>query len=89
MTTILYVEDNRDNIYMLSRRLKREGFEVHIARDGKEGLSMASEGNTYFAENYRDLPRIFDSEMRDSTTVVARNVRVRIECETALLRSVF
>ena len=43
MTTILYVEDNEDNIYMLSRRLKREGFEVHIARDGEEGLSMASE----------------------------------------------
>jgi len=26
MTTILYVEDNEDNIYMLSERLRREGF---------------------------------------------------------------
>jgi two-component system, cell cycle response regulator DivK len=41
MTTILYVEDNEDNIYMLSRRLRREGFEVSIARTGLEGIAMA------------------------------------------------
>jgi len=43
MTTILYVEDNEDNIYMLSRRLQREGFEVDIARTGSEGVAMARE----------------------------------------------
>ena len=43
MTTILYVEDNEDNIYMLSRRLQREGFEVSIARTGTEGVAMARE----------------------------------------------
>ena len=43
MTTILYVEDNEDNIYMLSQRLRREGFEVSIARNGNEGLRMARE----------------------------------------------
>jgi CheY-like chemotaxis protein len=43
MTTILYVEDNEDNIYMLSRRLTREGYEVCIARDGVEGVAMARE----------------------------------------------
>ncbi len=41
MTTILYVEDNEDNIYMLSNRLQREGFEVSIARTGSEGVAMA------------------------------------------------
>ncbi|MDC1286678.1 response regulator [Gammaproteobacteria bacterium] len=41
MTTLLYVEDNEDNIYMLSRRLSREGFEVSIARTGTEGVAMA------------------------------------------------
>jgi CheY-like chemotaxis protein len=41
MTTILYVEDNEDNIYMLSRRLHREGFEVSIARSGAEGVALA------------------------------------------------
>ncbi len=41
MTTILYVEDNEDNIYMLSTRLQREGFDVSIARTGSEGVAMA------------------------------------------------
>ena len=41
MTNILYVEDNEDNIYMLSRRLKRNGFDLVIARDGEEGVEAA------------------------------------------------
>ena len=43
MIRILYVEDNEDNIYMLSRRLRRDGFEVSIARDGAEGVALARE----------------------------------------------
>jgi len=39
---ILYVEDNDDNIYMLERRLKRSGFTVMIARDGAQGVAMAT-----------------------------------------------
>ena len=41
MATILYVEDNEDNVYMLSSRLKRRGFDVIVARDGAEGIEMA------------------------------------------------
>ncbi len=41
MTKILYVEDNEDNVYMLERRLKRKGFEVLVAPDGKQGVDMA------------------------------------------------
>jgi two-component system cell cycle response regulator DivK len=41
MKTILYVEDNEDNIYMLSNRLQREGFGVVIARTGTEGVKLA------------------------------------------------
>ena len=41
MTKILYVEDNEDNVYMLSRRLKRKGFEIVIAVDGEQGVEMA------------------------------------------------
>jgi len=40
MTSILYVEDNEDNIYMLSKRLKKKGFEITIAKDGEEGLKV-------------------------------------------------
>ena len=42
MTKILYVEDNEDNVYMLSRRLKRKGFDIVIAVDGEQGVEMAS-----------------------------------------------
>ena len=38
---LLYVEDNDDNAYMLSRRLRRRGYEVLLARDGEAGLGMA------------------------------------------------
>src|SRR5262245_37748351 len=41
MVKILYIEDNEDNIYMVSRRLQRKGYEVLIARDGAEGLAQA------------------------------------------------
>tara|TARA_B100001741_G_scaffold271425_1_gene239502 strand:+ start:128 stop:493 length:366 start_codon:yes stop_codon:yes gene_type:complete len=41
MSKILYVEDNEDNVYMLSRRLKRKGFEIVVATDGEMGVKMA------------------------------------------------
>jgi CheY-like chemotaxis protein len=41
MVKILYIEDNEDNIYVVSRRLQRKGYEVLIARDGAEGLVQA------------------------------------------------
>ena len=41
MVKILYIEDNDDNIYVVSRRLQRKGYEVLIARDGAEGLAQA------------------------------------------------
>ena len=41
MKKLLYVEDNEDNIYMLSKWLQREGFAVVIARTGSEGVRLA------------------------------------------------
>lgn len=41
MAKILLVEDNDMNIDMLSRRLRRRGFEVVIATDGEQGVQMA------------------------------------------------
>jgi two-component system cell cycle response regulator DivK len=43
MTKILYVEDNPDNVYMLTRRLKKKGFELSSAGDGQEGIDKAIE----------------------------------------------
>lgn len=42
MTKILLVEDNEMNRDMLSRRLKKKGYEVVMAFDGKQGVEMAS-----------------------------------------------
>ncbi len=42
MTTILLVEDNELNRDMLSRRLKRKGFDVLMAVDGQECLDVAA-----------------------------------------------
>ncbi len=41
MAKILYVEDNEDNVYMLTRRLRRNGHEVIVAADGEQGVAMA------------------------------------------------
>ena len=41
MPKILIVEDNEENRDSLSRRLKRRGFEVVLAADGKAGVAMA------------------------------------------------
>jgi CheY-like chemotaxis protein len=38
---ILLVEDNEMNRDMLSRRLQRKGYEVVLAEDGGQGVSMA------------------------------------------------
>ncbi len=41
MSKILLVEDNEMNRDMLSRRLKRKGFDVVVAEDGQQGVEMA------------------------------------------------
>ncbi len=43
-------------------------------------LSQNSDGNTYFVETSRDLPRIFTAELGDVLSVVAKKVQVIIEC---------
>ncbi|HZN66670.1 MAG TPA: response regulator [Tepidisphaeraceae bacterium] len=41
MSKILIVEDNEDNWQILSRRLRRRGYDVVVARNGKQGMDMA------------------------------------------------
>ena len=43
MSKILYVEDNDDNVFMMTTRLRRMGYDVVVARDGVEGVEMAKE----------------------------------------------
>lgn len=41
---VLLVEDNEMNRDMLSRRLRRQGFEVAVAVDGEQAISMTAAG---------------------------------------------
>jgi len=41
MAKILLVEDNEMNRDLLSRRLERRGYQVLVAEDGEQGVSMA------------------------------------------------
>jgi len=43
-------------------------------------LAQRSDGNHYFVESSRDLPRIFAAELGDVLSVVARRVVVELEC---------
>lgn len=43
MTHVLLVEDNEMNQNMLSRRLKRQGYEVTIAGDGEQAIALVAE----------------------------------------------
>ena len=56
MTKILYVEDNDDNIYMITRRLGRSGYEVVVAKDGGKGLAMAQSETPSLILMDLDLP---------------------------------
>ena len=42
-------------------------------------LAQRSDGNTYFVEDSRDLPRIFSAELGDVLNVVARKIIIEIE----------
>ncbi len=43
MTKILLVEDNEMNRDMLSRRLKRKGYDIVFATDGEQAIAMAEQ----------------------------------------------
>jgi len=53
MKKLLLVEDNEMNRDMLSRRLARRGYEIHVAVDGEQGL----------AEALRQLPDLIIMDM--------------------------
>ena len=40
--TVLVIEDNEQNLYLVTFILERNGYEVVAARDGREGIRMAT-----------------------------------------------
>ena len=41
--TVLVIEDNEQNLYLVRFMLEQSGFIVYEARDGRKGISLASE----------------------------------------------
>jgi CheY-like chemotaxis protein len=39
---ILYIEDNEQNLYLVTFILEKHGYEVNAARDGQEGVEIAA-----------------------------------------------
>lgn len=55
---ILLVEDNELNRDMLSRRLRRRGYEVLVAVDGEEGIAVAAKEQPAVILMDMSLPKI-------------------------------
>jgi len=45
MKTILVIEDNEQNLYLVTFILEKNGYEVIQARNGREGIDLACETN--------------------------------------------
>ncbi|MBT1073120.1 response regulator [Pelotalea chapellei] len=41
-TKILYIEDNEQNLYLVTFMLEKHGYEVCAAADGREGIDLAA-----------------------------------------------
>lgn len=72
---------------LLGRSLSREGITVSTIGLGLDynedlmaSLSAAGQGNVYFVESPRDLPHIFESELGDASSLVARDAIIELEC---------
>jgi DNA-binding response OmpR family regulator len=63
MTTLLIVDDDTELCALLTERLQEEGFVLHAAHDGVEGLSRASNGNYGLVILDVTLPRMGGMEL--------------------------
>ncbi len=83
MPKILLVEDNEMNRDMLSRRLQRKGFEIGVAVDGAEGVTMALAGGWDLILMDMSLPEIDGWEATRRIREAATGPRVPIIALTA------
>lgn len=70
MKTVLVVEDNQDNLELISIVLKRSGYKVLSAETGEMGVEMAIQERPYFVIMDIDLPGIdgFEATRRIRTS---------------------
>jgi CheY-like chemotaxis protein len=58
MKKVLVIEDNRDNLQLMSYALRRKGYEVISAETGEEGVERAIRERPFFIIMDIDLPGI-------------------------------
>lgn len=58
MQTVLVIEDNRDNLNLITYALQRAGYKVLAAGTGEEGVEIAIREKPYFILMDIDLPGI-------------------------------
>jgi two-component system, cell cycle response regulator DivK len=58
MKTVLVVEDNKDNLQIITYALQRAGYEVIAAETGEEGVDLAIARRPFFVIMDIDLPGI-------------------------------
>jgi DNA-binding response OmpR family regulator len=78
MHRILYVEDNDDNVALLSLRLEIEGFEVLSAQDGRAGVALALAEHPDLVIMDLDLPGIDGWEATRSMRAEAAVARIPV-----------
>ncbi|MHC4187495.1 MAG: vWA domain-containing protein [Planctomycetota bacterium] len=79
--------DRPKDLGRLGRHLIKKGISVTTVglglgynEDLMTQLAYQSDGNHYFAENARDLARIFEKEFGKAMAVVAQDVHIKIKC---------
>ncbi len=80
MKKVLVIEDNKDNLRLVSYPLKRNGYEVLSAETGEKGLELALEERPFFIIMDINLPgidgveatrRIRQSELGEAVPIIA------------------
>ncbi len=80
MKNVLVIEDNKDNLTLITYALKRAGYNVISAGTGEEGIGLALKERPFFIIMDINLPgidgiettkRLRDSEMGDSIPIIA------------------
>ncbi len=75
---VFYVEDDDDNVYMLSRRLGRRGFEVVVAGDGAAGIEAVRKAQPALVLMDMSLPSMdgWEATRRLKADPVTRHIPV-------------
>jgi Ca-activated chloride channel family protein len=60
------------------------GVGLDYNEDLMTALAAASDGNSYFASMGSELPKIFGEEIGEAMTLVARQIRVRVDCSDGI-----